>query len=143
MPRLRRAKGVGDQGSGRTFYRFARSTRSAGACAACRSAYAELVRDAGARDQGSAISLLTPIFWLLPSSPLRPRPSTNQTNLTQANLLVSRTAYAWPYALCPLPHASRLAPCFTDRPGSRDSLVRHNEQEFFSNLLEISRSRLL
>jgi hypothetical protein len=48
---------------------------------------------------------------------LHPKPSTNQTNLAQANLLVSRTVCAWPYTLFPLPHASRLAPCRTDRPG--------------------------
>jgi hypothetical protein len=79
-----------DQGLGknvlslRLFYRGARSivplcgirsTRSAGACAACRSAYAELVRDAGARaqgsgtrDQGSGIGLLSPASNLKPQA---------------------------------------------------------------------------
>jgi hypothetical protein len=33
------------------------------------------------------------------------------------------------------------APCFTDQPGSRCSLLQPHEKEFFSNLLELASSR--
>jgi hypothetical protein len=84
-----------------------RSTRSAGACAACRpalrdlfnhpasrdsfdrSAYAELVQVAGAGDQGSGVRdrspgslILASAFFLLTPYTLHAIPSTNLSNLT-------------------------------------------------------------
>jgi hypothetical protein len=135
---------------------------------ACRSAYAELVRDAGVRDQSPGSCLLAPSP---PPCALRPKPSTNHTNrsnqsskynqcnqsnqLPQANLLVSRTVCAWPHASCrtryappscPLPSLfwlvppSPLAPCLTEHPVSYERrAVRRDRVIYFAT----PRSRII
>jgi hypothetical protein len=113
-------------------------------------------RGLGTRDQGRGIGGRSPDSCLQPLSsgeakppdslrlvpeafnrPNQPTEPIEPINRIQP-LRHPRNTCTWPHALCPLPHALRLAPCFTDQPGSRGSLLRHHEKEFFSNLLRTS-----